>query len=225
MAEVIPVTDLGKTSYIQIPLGALRVNCYIVWNNASKDAFVIDPGGEPDMIWHAIARFSLVVRYVVNTHGHFDHVGANAEVKKRAREASIAIHSKDALLLKTAHEHGLFFGVKTPKQPEPDMLFKDGDILSAGSLTLKVLHTPGHTAGGVCLYDEADGLLFTGDTLFAGSVGRTDFEGGSSEVLMRSIKTKLLPLDDSVRVLPGHGPASTIGEERSSNQFIRDITR
>lgn len=223
MAEVIESVDLGSASYIQLPLGALRVNCYIVWDNPSKIAFVIDPGAEPEMIQHAVARFSLRVKYIINTHGHFDHVGANADVRMNARGARIAIHAKDAALLKTAHEHGLFFGVKTPKQPGPDMLIDDGDELDAGGLALKVLHTPGHTEGGVCLYSHAVKALFTGDTLFAGSVGRTDFEGGSFDALMNSIKTKILPLDNAVRVLPGHGPVSTVGEERKSNQFLKEL--
>lgn len=214
MAEVIPVKILEKVSYIKLPLGALQVNCYIVWDNEGNDAFVIDPGAEADLIGHSVARFKLKVKYILNTHGHFDHVGANAEVKKKLPGALVAIHGKDAAMLESAHEHGLVYGVRTPKQPAPDIFLEDGGKLSAGGLTLEVMHTPGHSEGGVCLYDERDGLLFTGDTLFAGSVGRTDFEGGSFKSLVDSIKQRILPLPGNVKVMPGHGPLSTIGAEK-----------
>lgn len=209
---------------ISLAVGPLDVNCYILWDSSAKEAFVIDPGGDGDEIKKAVDKRGLKAVYIVNTHGHFDHVGADGELKK-AFGAHLAIHSKDAPLMKEAHEHGAFFGVTTPESPEPDMLLEDGEILKAGSIGLKVIHTPGHTKGGICLYSKDDGLLFTGDTLFAGSIGRTDFEGGSFEEIMRSITAKLLPLGDTVRVLPGHGPESTIGEEKRTNPFITGAMR
>lgn len=203
----------------RLVVGPLEVNCYIYWDNKTKEAFVIDPGGDAGEIMTELKDKGLCVRYIINTHGHFDHVGADAELKAGC-EAVVAIHSGDVSLLAQAHEHAVFFGAAADKQPEPDMLINDGDTIAAGGLSLKVIHTPGHTRGGVCLYNEADSVLFTGDTLFAGSIGRTDFEGGSYDEIMRSIKYKILPLGDHVKVLPGHGPSSTIAEEKESNPFL-----
>ncbi|MBI5562274.1 MAG: MBL fold metallo-hydrolase [Deltaproteobacteria bacterium] len=200
-------------------VGTLEVNCYVLWDTQTRDAFVIDPGADGRKIKKIIEDNQLSVRHIVNTHGHFDHVGADGELKG-ITGAPINIHREDAEMLGEAHEHGVIFGVITPPQPAPDKLLDDGVVLKAGGLTLRVLHTPGHTAGGICLYEEAEGLLFTGDTLFAGSIGRTDLGGGSFPVIIASIKNKLLPLGGEVVVLPGHGPDSTIGIERKTNQFL-----
>ena len=209
---------------IAIPVGALEVNCYIVWDRATLDGVIIDPGADADEIEAAVKENGLKVRCVLNTHGHFDHVGADAAMKA-AFGAPVAIHPDDAPLMADAHEHGIFFGVETPKQAAPDILLEDGQSVEFGPLKFKVIHTPGHTRGGVCLYLEGAKALFTGDTLFAGSVGRTDFEGGSMDELMSSISRKLLSLDDKVMVLPGHGPSSTIGEERMTNPYLAGIKR
>ncbi|HAO94145.1 MAG TPA: MBL fold metallo-hydrolase, partial [Deltaproteobacteria bacterium] len=155
--------------------------------------------------------------------GHFDHVGGDAQMK--AQGGVLAIHSEDAPLLDEAEDHGILYGVKIPKQGAPGEFLKDGMKLQAGSLTLEVLHTPGHTRGGVCFFDRKNGDLFTGDTLFAGSVGRTDFEGGSFDELMESISKKILPLGDAVKVFPGHGPSSTIGREKMMNPFVLDMAK
>lgn len=200
-------------------VGPLDVNCYIVWEGDS--AFVIDPGGDADLIARELKKEGLSVAYIINTHGHFDHVGGDADMK--ALGGVLAIHPEDAPLLEEAPDHGILYGVKVPKQSAPDEFLKDGMKLTSGSITLEVLHTPGHSRGGVCFFDRKNGDLFTGDTLFAGSVGRTDFEGGSFDELMDSIKTKILPLGDSVRVHPGHGPSSTIGREKKVNPFILEL--
>ena len=204
---------------IAIPVGALEVNCYIVWDRATLEGVIIDPGADAGEIEAAVKENGVKVRCVLNTHGHFDHVGADAAMKA-AFGAPVAIHPDDAPLMADAHEHGIFFGVETPKQAAPDILLEDGQSMEFGPLKFKVIHTPGHTRGGVCLYLEGAKALFTGDTLFAGSVGRTDFEGGSMDELMSSISRKLLSLDDKVMVLPGHGPSSTIGEERRTNPYL-----
>lgn len=202
-----------------VVVGPLDVNCYIVWEDGP--AFVIDPGGDADMIARELKKEGLSVAYIINTHGHFDHVGGDADIK--AQGGVLAIHSEDAPMLDEAQDHGILYGVKIPEQPSPDELLKDGTKLTAGSITLEVLHTPGHTRGGVCFFDRKGGNLFTGDTLFAGSVGRTDFEGGSFEELMDSIKKKILPLGDTVKVFPGHGPSSTIGREKMMNPFVMEL--
>lgn len=203
-----------------ITVGPLEVNCYILWDGATKDAFVIDPGGDANKIKVLIAKERLKVKYIVLTHGHFDHVGGVVVLKSSLGGARIAIHRDDVGMMSESHEHGVIFGVKTPVQPSPEVLLEDGQELKAGGLTLKVIHTPGHTGGGVCLYEEKEGLLFTGDTLFAGSIGRTDLGAGSHKVIMDSIKNKILTLPDAIKVLPGHGPESTIGRERKTNPFI-----
>ena len=209
---------------ITIPVGALEVNCYIVWDADTLEGVIIDPGADAAEIEAAVRKEGIMVKCVINTHGHFDHVGADG-VMKAAFGAPVSIHPKDAALMADAHEHGIFFGVNTPQQSEPDILLEDGQVIEFGPLKLKVIHTPGHTRGGVCLYMEDGKVLFTGDTLFAGSVGRTDFEGGSMEDLMSSITGRLLPLGDEVRVLPGHGPESTIGEEREINPFLAGMKK
>jgi len=205
-----------------ILVGPLEVNCYIVWDSETTDAIIIDPGGDAPLIKEAISSLGLKVKYIVNTHGHFDHVGADGELRK-FYSVPLAIHKSDTSLLRDASGHAEIFGVKTPDQPAPDLFLTNNASLEAGALKIEILHTPGHTRGGVCLYIKNDGLLFSGDTLFSRSIGRTDLEGGSVEDLMHSIKTRLLCLDDDVRVLPGHGPATTIGEEREHNPFLAGI--
>jgi len=209
---------------IAIPVGALEVNCYLVWDKATGEGVVIDPGADAQEIIATVRENDVKVRFVVNTHGHFDHVGADAAMKA-AFGAPVAIHPDDAALMAEAHEHGVFFGVETPKQAAADIALKDGDTLEAGPLRFRVIHTPGHTRGGVCLYMDQGKTLFTGDTLFAGSIGRTDFEGGSMDSLLESIAARLLVLDDDVLVLPGHGPSSTIGEERRENPYLAGMKR
>lgn len=200
-------------------VGPLEVNCYILWDRKSREAIVIDPGGDTGAVINTVRNEGLKVKYIVNTHGHFDHVGGNAEVKAYTG-ARVAIHGNDAPLLKESHEHGILFGVKTPEQDDPDMLLKDGDVIKTGEIKMRVIHTPGHTKGGICLYDRKKGRVFTGDTLFAGSIGRTDFPGGSYDEIIDSIKRKIIPLGGFVRVFPGHGPETTITDEMETNPFI-----
>jgi glyoxylase-like metal-dependent hydrolase (beta-lactamase superfamily II) len=202
-----------------LTVGPLDVNCYILWDDETRRAVIIDPGGDADEIIKASRDLGIKPLYIVNTHGHHDHVGGDARVRE-ALGGKLAVHRLDAPLLSEAHEHAALYGVKSGAQPEPDLLLEGGEEIVAGPLRLKVLHTPGHTEGGICLYDEMTGVLFTGDTLFAGSIGRTDFKGGSFDAIMKSIRERIMTLPDHVMVLPGHGPGSTIGRERRLNPFI-----
>lgn len=188
-------------------------NCYLIACSQTLEAAVIDPGGEAHRIIKAIQDQRLKVRYIINTHGHIDHVGANVPVKE-ATGAEVLIHRDDQPYLLRPPKAGV--------KPHPaDRTLEEGTTLLIGrTVILKVLHTPGHTPGGICLV--GDGFIFTGDTLFAGSIGRTDFPGGSYRELMRSIK-KLLAYPDETVIYPGHGPSSTLGVEKATNPFLLEV--
>lgn len=203
---------------IQMQVGNLGTNCYIVYSKASLDATVIDPGGHAEDIIALINREKLNVVCIINTHGHADHISANDKLQQ-ATGAPILIHADDAHMLTSAkHNLSMYIGGSIQFKPA-DRLLKDGDEIRVGEINFKVLHTPGHTPGGICLL--TDGILFSGDTLFYESVGRSDFPGGSYSNLITSIKQKLMELEDSTKVLPGHGPETTIGWERKMNPFIQ----
>jgi len=202
---------------IRLVVGPLQVNCFILADEKTKDAIVIDPGDDAGDILKVIKDKGLKVKYIVNTHGHFDHVGANKAVKE-ATGAEVLIHEADAPLLADAADQAIVFGMRVDNPPQPDRYVKHGDVINAGEVALKVLNTPGHTLGGISLLEQ--GMVFTGDALFAGSIGRTDFPGGDLMTLLRSIKTNLMTLPDDTKVFSGHGPASTIGEERAENPFL-----
>ncbi|MFQ5951471.1 MAG: MBL fold metallo-hydrolase [Candidatus Geothermarchaeales archaeon] len=197
-------------------VGPLQVNCYIVADDKGR-AIVIDPGGDAGKILAVVDQKDLSVEHIVNTHVHFDHILGVEEVR-RTTGANFLIHREEATVLDTARElSGGFMGYKV-EFPEVGGYLQDGDMVQAGALRFEVLFTPGHTPGGISLLVEDS--AFTGDTLFAGGVGRTDLPGGSWEQLMESIRHRLLPLGDDVKVYPGHGPFSTIGMERRSNPFM-----
>jgi glyoxylase-like metal-dependent hydrolase (beta-lactamase superfamily II) len=198
-------------------LGPIQANCYIVGCDESREAVVIDPGAEADRILMALASMNLTLKYIINTHGHFDHVGANKRLKK-ATEAEILIHHLDAPMLEQLSTSAAAWGMNAENSPPPDRYLDEGDTVAFGSIELQVLHTPGHTPGGISLC--ADKCVFVGDTLFTGSVGRTDFPGGDAAVLKNSIQKKLFTLGDDVTVYPGHMGTTTIGEERRHNPFV-----
>ncbi len=202
---------------IRLIVGPLQVNCFILADEKTKDAVVIDPGDDAGDILKIIKEKGLTVRYIVNTHGHFDHVGANKAVKD-ATGAEILMHEADAPLLADAADQAIVFGMRVDHPPRPDRFVGDGDVITAGEVSLKVLNTPGHSPGGISLLEQ--GMVFTGDALFAGSIGRTDFPGGDLLTLLRSIKMNLMTLPDETKVFSGHGPASTIGDERTENPFL-----
>jgi glyoxylase-like metal-dependent hydrolase (beta-lactamase superfamily II) len=200
-------------------VGPLGVNCFILGCAESREGMVVDPGGEPDKIIAAITRLGLHIPCVINTHGHFDHVGGNRKVLEYTG-AELLVHEGDVQYLSRAAEVAVKYGVTTENSPQPDRFLEDGMILSFGKYRLEVLHTPGHTPGGSCLYIAEEGLVITGDTLFADGVGRTDFPGGSHNALIKSIRTRLMALPDATKVYPGHGPSTTIGHERHYNPYI-----
>ncbi len=203
---------------IELQVGHLGTNCYIVYCEQTLKAGVVDPGGNAETIIAEINKAGLTVDYIINTHGHADHIAANNAVQQ-ATGAKILIHQDDAGMLTDAQRNlSTFIGAGIVCQPA-DRLLQHNDMVNIGNIELTVLHTPGHTPGGICLL--ADKVLIAGDTLFAESIGRTDFPGGSYSQLINSIKENLLGLADDVEVLPGHGPRTSIGWERSHNAFIQ----
>jgi hydroxyacylglutathione hydrolase len=199
-----------------LPVGPLQANCYIVGCEETRQAAVIDPGGDSDQILMALAKESLKVAAIVDTHGHFDHVGANKALKS-ATGAPLMIHRQDAPMLVHLSASAASWGLRAENSPEPDRLLEDGDTITFGQITFTVLHTPGHTPGGISLFTP--GAVFVGDTLFAGSIGRTDFPGGDFDTLISAIRTKLFTLPDETVVYAGHMQKTTIGQEKKYNPF------
>lgn len=199
-------------------VGLLQSNCYLLGDEETKEAVVIDPGGDEDEILEAIQFHGLKLKYIIDTHGHFDHVDANQPIKD-ATGAEIVIHKLDAAMLNRKNE-AIFFTGKPMRSSQADIIVEEGDVITFGSHRLKVLHTPGHTPGGMSLVLENSPLVFVGDTLFAGSIGRTDFPGGDFDALINGVRQKLFPLGDHYVVYPGHGPVTTIGHERQYNPFF-----
>ncbi|MCU0651233.1 MAG: MBL fold metallo-hydrolase [Candidatus Omnitrophica bacterium] len=197
-------------------VGPIETNCYVIAAKEGGDAVIIDPGDEPEEIKKILLKHRLKPALVINTHGHYDHIGADSFF-----EVPVAVHKLDAPMLTDSRKNfAAIFGISF-KVTNKIQLLEDGQRIDSAGIVLKVLHTPGHSAGGISLLVEkpVNNIVFTGDALFAGSVGRTDL-GGSQEALIGSIKDKLLNLADDTIVYPGHGPATTIGEERRNNPFL-----
>lgn len=199
-----------------VPVGPLQVNCYLVTCEESKETLIVDPGADVDRLLGLISSAGNKVDCVVNTHGHFDHIGGNRGVVE-ATDADLLMHPAAVAVMKNARTQAAAFGLTVEPSPDPDRLLEEGDEVFVGSLTFKVLHVPGHSPGSICLFGH--GHIFVGDVLFAGSVGRTDLPGGSHDTLIEGIQSKLWALPDETVVCPGHGPATTIGREKQSNPF------
>lgn len=201
-----------------IQVSITQTNCYIVGCEETREGVVIDPGGHPERILAVLKRSGLTIRYVLNTHCHFDHMGANAEIVAATR-APLALHPLEIPLLR-ARGGAEWFGVPVPESPLPDLELADGQGLDVGRLHLRVLHVPGHSPGGVAFYEPDEGVVFDGDVLFADGVGRADLPGGDWETLVRSIREVLFALPDETVVYPGHGPKTTIGHEKRHNPWV-----
>jgi len=201
-------------------VGPLQCNCSILGDEVSREAIVVDPGDDISRIAATLEKHHLTVKQIIVTHAHIDHI-AGAQRLKHLTGAPILYNQNDLPLVKMMDIQAMWLGVPTPEVAPPDASLEDGQVVSITGLTGSILHTPGHTEGSVCLYLPQQELLLAGDTLFAGSVGRTDLPGGNTQKLLQSIRDSLLPLPDEVTVIPGHGPKTTIGEERQSNPFIQ----
>lgn len=202
------------------PVGPLQCNCSIIGDESTREAMVIDPGDDIEDILALIAKHKLQVKQIVITHAHIDHVGGAMKLRT-VTGAPILLNENDYALLKMLDMQAAWIGVASPGKVEIDQSVAQADTVKAGSLVAEVIHTPGHTEGSICLYFPTEKKLIAGDTLFAGSIGRTDLPGGSFEKIIRSLHAKVLTLPDETIVVPGHGPLTTIGEERESNPFLK----
>lgn len=201
------------------PVGLLGCNCTVLGDETSREAIVVDPGDEVPRILAVLAKHGLTVRQIVVTHAHIDHIASALELK-RITGAPVLYNQADLPLVAMMDMQAGWLGMKTPEVKPPDHSPADDETVSIQGAEAQVLHTPGHTEGSLCLYVPAEGLLLAGDTLFAGSVGRTDLPGGHHGKLLASIRERLLPLPGETLVVPGHGPVTTIAEESESNPFL-----
>ncbi|HMF91549.1 MAG TPA: MBL fold metallo-hydrolase [Candidatus Angelobacter sp.] len=203
-----------------LPVGPLQCNCSIIGDEQTREAMVIDPGDQIEDILDILRRERLTLKQIVITHAHIDHVGGATKLKG-ATGAPILMNQDDYALLKMLDMQAAWVGMRPPGDVKVDEALSEGRVLKIGAIPLNVIHTPGHTEGSICLHLPEEKKLIAGDTLFAGSIGRTDLPGGNFEKIIRSLHTRLLALPDETQVVPGHGPGTTIGEERETNPFLQ----
>ena len=203
-----------------LPVGPLQCNCSVIGDETTREAMVIDPGDDIEDVAAIISKHNLKVKQIVITHAHIDHVGGAMKLRALTG-APILLNQNDYALLKMIDVQATWVGMESPGEVKIDAELAHGENLSAGALWANVLHTPGHSEGSVCLYFPTEKLLIAGDTLFAGSIGRTDLPGGSFEKIMRSLHQSVLALPDDTVVIPGHGPKTTIGDEREGNPYLK----
>lgn len=201
-------------------VGPIAANCFIIGDEKTKDGAIIDAGDEAGRILRVVEEIGLSIQFIIATHGHFDHNAGVADLK-RVLSADFLMHRDDLMFARKSRQSALNWNIEIEQVPDPDNFLEEGDVLKLGDLELNIIHTPGHSPGGISIYIESENVVFSGDTLFQGSVGRTDFEGGSMAILARSIKEKLYSLPDNTIVYSGHGPQTTIGDEKMQNMFVR----
>ena len=207
----------------QLVVSPFQSNCWIFGCDETLEGVVIDPGDEAERILESVENYGLTIKYLIHTHGHLDHVGATAAVQ-RETDGLTLIHEADQIMLDNLPAQAALFGGGDPEIPTVGQYIKEGDLISFGRYGLSVIETPGHSPGGICLKLEGkEQGVFAGDTLFKGSIGRTDLWGGSYEQLLDSIRDQLLALDDDTPVFPGHGPQTTIGAEKRNNPFLHGL--
>jgi glyoxylase-like metal-dependent hydrolase (beta-lactamase superfamily II) len=206
------------------PVGPLQCNCTILGDEATGEAMVVDPGDNIPQILAFLATHKLTVKQIVVTHGHIDHIGGAARLKK-ATGAPVLLNQNDLPQLDLMDMQAGWLGVPAPEVLPPDASADEGTTVGIAAHTAQILHTPGHTQGSICLHFAPENLLLAGDTLFAGSIGRTDLPGGDGQQILRSLHDRVLVLPDETIVIPGHGPATSIGEERESNPFLQPGVR
>ena len=202
-----------------LTVGPLQTNCYVISDELTLEAIVVDPGDEADKILRLIRQKNLSVKMIICTHAHFDHVGAVSKLKE-VTGAGVALNRDDLEIYERAQDQAAFWQYSIEPPPAPDLLLADRDKVAVGHLNFEVLSTPGHSPGGICLYGE--GVIVSGDTIFAGSVGRTDFYGGNIDELRKSF-VEILSLPPETKILPGHGESTTVGREKVSNFFLEEL--
>ena len=212
---------MATMEFLVVPVTPFEQNCSLIWDGAGRAAF-IDPGGEAERLLGEASRRGLRVEKLLLTHGHLDHVGAAVELRERLGVPIEGPQRADAFWLEALPEQASLFGMADAAAFTPDRWLEDGDVVEVGGLRLDVLHCPGHTPGHVVFHHPPSALAFVGDVLFRGAIGRSDFPRGNHALLVHSIRSKLWPLGDATRFVPGHGPMSTFGEERRSNPFVAD---
>ncbi len=219
MENEVPEDPGGNMLLSTVVVTEFMTNCYIIGDESTLDAVIVDPGGEGKKILQEVDKMGVKVSKIVNTHAHVDHIGALKEIKDTL-SPEIMMHKDELPILRAASKMARLFGITIDDPPEPDRFLSEGDIINCGNISLRVIETPGHSPGGISLVTQDSKFCFAGDSLFAGSIGRTDLPGGDYQTLIESLKTKLIPLGDDVKVLTGHGPATTMGLERRYNPFL-----